>query len=293
MARLVSSLQLIFLTREMDYLQNTGLITTDQRASILREYSVKPGLSFIKVVVTIGAILVGLGVLSFIASNWDGMSKILKLAIIVVGFVAVNVIAYITADKYPKTGRSFIYLGGLVYGAGIFLIGQMFNFGGDFTTAFLLWSVGIVPMALQQRDRFYLLFANILFLVYIFGSIGMGFPWLALAAVPAMYWAANYFNQSRSLLFFANITALALIFTLTQKFNFWGLCTALIFFGLGLLMYFLKHSLHWDIFKLQGNILFGTAGVALTFPDLWMNLLSVHSHQVAASVLFAVLFVIL
>lgn len=293
MTRQISSSQFTFLTKELDYCQSKGLVTTQLQESILKEYSLKPGLSFIKVVVTIGAVLVGLGVLSFIASNWDGMGKIVKLGIIFIAFAGVNAASYATSTNYPKTGKSLIYLGSLVYGAGIFLIGQIFNFGGDFTTAFLLWSLGIVPLALQQRDKYLMLFANILFLVYISGSIDKDFPWVALAGVPATYFAFNYFGQSRLLLFFANLTTLDFILYLAQRYDLEGLYTALIFFGIGLLMYLIKHSLHQDIFKLQGNILFGIAGVALTFPDLWQKLSSIYSYQVTASVLFAIAFVIL
>ncbi len=293
MARQISSSQFAFLERELDYCHKQGLITTDQRASILSEYSVKPALSFIKVLVTIGAILVGLGVLSFIASNWDGLGKITKLALIILGFVGVNAAGYAVSFNFPKTGKSLIYLGGLVYGAGIFLIGQIFNFGGDFTTAFLLWSLGIVPMALQQRDKFYLLFANILFLVYVSGSLGQEFPLVALAGVPATYLGAKYFAKSRLLLFFANLTALDLILYLTQRWDIVDLYGTLVFFGIGVLMYFIKHSFNHDVFKLQGNFLFGITGVALTFPGIWQKLFDVHSYQVAASVVFAIGFVIL
>lgn len=55
-------------------------------------------------------------------------------------------------------------------------------------------------------------------------------------------------------------------------------------------MYFIEHSLHREIFKLQGNVVFGVAGVVLTFPELWQAVLNTHSAQVSASVIFAVLF---
>ncbi len=291
MKRQLSKSQFSFFTKELDYCETRGLVTSNQKQSILEQYAEKPGLSFIKIVVTIGAILVGLGVLSFIASNWDGMGKITKLAVIFAAFGGVNFAGYSLSKNYPKTGKSLMYLGILVYGAGIFLIGQMFNFGGEFTTAFLLWSLGIVPMALQQRDKYIMLFANILFGVYIAGSIDRDFPYAAFVGVPALYLAFNYFEKSRLLLFFANLTALDFIFHLTQRYEVEGLYTATIFFCLGLLMFFLKHSFHREIFRLQGNILFGAAGVALTFPDLWQILTSIHSSQVAVSVMFAIAFV--
>jgi uncharacterized membrane protein len=291
--RQLTNSQFLFLSQELDYCETKGLVQGDQKKSILEQYAVKPGLNFIKVVVTIGAILIGLGVLSFIASNWDGIGKIAKLAIICVAFVGSNLTGYMLSNSYPRTGRSLIYLGTLVYGAGIFLIGQMFNFGGDFTTAFLLWALGIVPLALQQKDKFIMLFANILFGVYITGSIDKEFPYVALLGVPALYFAVRYFDKSRLLLFFANLTALDLILHIFLRYEVDGLYVATSFFCIGLLMYAVKHSFHREIFRLQGNLVFGIAGVAITFPDLWEILISEHAAQVTASIVFAVIFVVM
>ena len=184
MKREINNTDYSLISRELNHYEDSGLLTSDQRDSILSIYTVtgsgtlKGGLNFIRIVVSIGALLVGLGVLSFIASNWDGMSKLFKLILIFGLFGVVNLLGYKLQDNYPKTGRSLIYLGTLVYGAGIFLIGQMFNFGGQFSTAFLLWSVGIVPIALQQRDKYLMLFANLLFLVYLNASLNQSFPYL-------------------------------------------------------------------------------------------------------------------
>ncbi|MFZ3101174.1 MAG: DUF2157 domain-containing protein [Desulfitobacteriaceae bacterium] len=281
----------MLLTKELNYHESSELITSEQKESILNLYDIKGGLNFIRVVVTIGAILVGLGILSFIASNWDGMSKLLKLGVIFGVFGGANFVAYKLSEDYPKTGLSLIYLGALVYGAGIFLIGQMFNFGGDFYTAFLLWSVGIVPLALQQKDKYLMLFANILFGIYLNASLNQAFPYLAWPGVPALYLAYNYFDRSRLILFFANLTALNFILYLTLYYEVNGLYIALIFFILGLLMYAIKHNLKSEIFRLQGNILFGITGVILTIPDLWSILIRAHATQVTISTVFAIAFV--
>lgn len=290
MKKQLSKSKLSFLNAELEYSLSNDLITSEQKRLILEQYEPKPELNFIKVVVTIGAVLVGLGVLSFIASNWDGIGKIAKLAIIFGAFITVNLTGYLLMDHYPKTGRSFLYLGVLIYGAGIFLIGQIFNFGGDFTRAFLLWSLGIIPMALQQKDKYLMLLSNILFGVYITGSFEKDFPWVGIIGIPALYFAFQYFYKSKLLLFFANLTVIDFIFLLVIQFEVKGLYSGFIFFCLGLIMYFIEHSLHREIFKLQGNVVFGVAGVVLTFPELWQAVLNTHSAQVSASVIFAVLF---
>jgi uncharacterized membrane protein len=256
----------------------------------LEIYEIKGGLNFIRVVVTIGAILVGLGILSFIASNWDGISHLVKLLIIFGVFSGVNLVGYSLSENNSRTGRSLIYLGTLVYGAGIFLIGQMYHFGGDFPTAFLLWSLGVLPIAFQLKDQYLMLFANILFGVYLYGSFDQGFPYAGWVGVPIMYLAFIYFDKSRLLLFFANLTSLSFILQITLRYEVEDVYVALLFFLIGLAMYGVKHNLEPDVFRVQGTFLFGVTGVILTIPDLWDVLVSVQSTRLV-SILFALAFV--
>ncbi|AET69416.1 putative membrane protein [Desulfosporosinus orientis DSM 765] len=292
MKREIAKANFSLVRKELDYYEDSGLITGAQKANILETYDVKSGPSFIRVVVTIGAILVGLGILSFIASNWDGISHAFKLLIIFGVYVGTNFAGYKLSDKNPRTGRSLIYLGTLVYGAGIFLIGQMYNFGGDFATAFLLWSLGVLPMALQQKDPYLMLFGNILFMAYLFSSFDQSFPYAGWAGVPILYLGVYYFHKSRLLLFFANLTGLSFIFLLTEHYEVKGLYTAGLFFLIGLIMYGAKHSFERDIFRVQGNILFGVCGVILTIPNIWDVLVNSQSTRLV-SVLFALAFVAL
>ena len=292
MKRQISKANFNLVSTELEHYESNGLISGEQKNSLLEIYEIKGGLNFIRVVVTIGALLVGLGILSFIASNWDGISNLVKLLIIFGVFGGVNLAGYLLSENNPKTGRSFIYLGTLVYGAGIFLIGQMYNFGGDFPTAFLLWSLGVLPIAFQLKDKYLMLFANLLFGVYLFGSFDLGFPYAGWVGVPVVYLAFNYFAKSRLLLFFANLTALSFIFEITLRYEVKGLYVALLFFVIGLAMYGVKHTLEPDIFRIQGNILLGVTGVILTIPDIWDIVVNAQTTRLV-SILFALAFVAL
>ncbi|EGW36559.1 DUF2157 domain-containing protein [Desulfosporosinus sp. OT] len=292
MKRQISKANFSLVSIELEHYESSGLITGGQKKEILEIYEIKGGLNFIRVVVTIGAILVGLGILSFIASNWDGINHLGKLLIIFGVFGGVNLAGYLLTENYPKTARSLIYLGMLVYGAGIFLIGQMYNFGGEFTTAFLLWSLGVIPMAFQLQDKYLMLFANILFGVYLNASYNLGFPYAGWVGVPIVYLAFKCFGKSKLLLFFANLTTLSFILQITLRYEVKGLYVALIFFLIGLLMYGIKHNLGSEIFRVQGNILFGVTGVILTIPEIWDVLVSVQSTRLV-SILFALALLVL
>jgi len=290
--RQISKANFNLVSTELEHYESKGLISGEQKNSLLEIYEIKEGLNFIRVVVTIGALLVGLGILSFIASNWDGISNLVKLLIIFGVFGGVNLAGYLLSENNPKTGRSLIYLGTLVYGAGIFLIGQMYNFGGDFPTAFLLWSLGVLPIVFQLKDKYLMLFANLLFGVYLLGSYDQGFPYAGWIGVPVVYLAFNYFEKSRLLLFFANLTTLSFIFEITLRYEAKGLYVTLLFFAIGLAMYWAKHSLEPDVFRIQGNILLGITGVILTIPEIWDIVVSVQSTRMV-SILFALAFVAL
>lgn len=293
MKRQITKSQLSFVSKELELYESNGLITQEQKNGILDTYELKNKFNFIRVVVTIGAVLVGLGILSFIASNWDGINNLLKLILIFGVFTGTNLSGYLLTKNYPKTARSLHYLAILVYGAGIFLIGQMYNFGGSFAAAFLLWSLGTLPMALHLNDKFLMLFANILFAAYLNGSWNQDFPIAGWIGLPVIYLAAVWnFEKSKLLLFFANFTALNFILLIGLYNEVKGIYMALIFFVIGLLMYGVKHNLKHEVFKIQGNLLFGIAGVILTIPNLWDGLVSIQWARLT-SVLFALAFMVL
>ena len=112
--RQISKANFSLVSQELNHFERTGLITGEQKTGILESYDIKGGLNFIRVVLTIGALLVGLGILSFIASNWNGISHFVKLLIIFGVFGGVNLVGYMLSENNPKTGRSLIYLGTLV-----------------------------------------------------------------------------------------------------------------------------------------------------------------------------------
>jgi uncharacterized membrane protein len=114
----------------------------------------------IRIIVTIGAILVGVGIFSFIAANWQEMTKIMKVLIIVIAMIASYTGGWFLREKwhYEKTGEALLLLGAIIYGAGIFLIAQMFHIRGNWPDGFILWMIGTIVMAFaaESFSLFYL-----------------------------------------------------------------------------------------------------------------------------------------
>lgn len=281
-----------FLKEQLAAWQREELISSETGQAILERYSVR-SLNFVRVVLAIGALLVGLGVLSFIASNWDLMSKLVKFIVIIGFYSGVNILGYTLTDKYPRTGRSLIYLGVLVYGAGIFLVGQMFNLGGDFSSAFLLWGAGVLPMAWLYRDMIIYILAHVVLLIFVFSSFDAGgWNWWILGIVPALYALNTQMNDSKAGTFFNTLVLLAGLGYYLYKLDVEGVVAAMLYLVLGALMYTVKHPYNREIVRFQGSLSFGIAGLFLTGKGLW-KVYPVFGDGIIASIVFAVLFVLL
>ncbi len=290
--REISKSRMAFLKDQVSAWQQENLIGEETGNAILERYSVK-GLNFVRVVLAIGALLVGLGILSFIASNWDAMGKLLKFVIIIGLYIAVNGTGYMLAEKYPKTGKSLIYLGVLVYGAGIFLVGQIFNLGGDFRSAFLLWGAGILPMAWVHRDTVIYIFAQIVLLIFVFSSFEPGGwnPWIFLM-IPVLYALNTQMADSAPGTFFNNLLLFAGVGYVLNRLDADGLVVAAVYLVLGALMYVVRMPYNQDIFKFEGAVTFGIAGLFMTGKDIWSQYL-MFGNGITASIVFSVLFVLL
>lgn len=296
--RKISKNKFDFLRQELNYCAQNDIITQEQCKDILSLYQIKQRISFVMVLVVIGSILIGLGILSFIAANWVAFGKPVKLLIIFSLFLGVNFASFKLEVNYPKTARSLLYLGVLIYGAGIFLIAQMYNFGGHFTDAFLLWLIGALPVATAFRDKIVFVFTTILSLVYLNGffSFENKIPLAIFIVIPVAYYLNNKFLSSRLITFLNNIVVLNTIGFFAIKYEF-GIYTILLFFGIGLLMYFVPIRYYSDIFKIQGSLIFGITGLLLTISDVWNRILREVQHNgvsygIYASVVFAIAFTI-
>lgn len=105
---------------------------------------------------TIGACLIGLGILLFIGSNWSEMGPAQRIITLFVGYLVVG-LAAITAGKrgLPKVEESLWFLLTVMYGANIFLLGQIFNFTLTFWQGPFLWLIGALVMGYARQKLVY------------------------------------------------------------------------------------------------------------------------------------------
>ena len=114
----------------------------------------------IQIILIIGAILIGAGIFSFIAANWQEMGKAIKVIIILAAMLTSYGVGWYLREKknLPKTGYALIILGTIIYGAGIFLVAQIFNIHANWSDGLALWMIGTIALAyaINSYPLFYL-----------------------------------------------------------------------------------------------------------------------------------------
>jgi len=98
----------------------------------------------------IGAALVGLGVILFFAYNWQLIPKAGKLALVIAALLAAHGGAIALARRAGASSglvEGLHVLGTMLFGAGIWLVAQIYHIDEHYPTAFLVWSLGALALA--------------------------------------------------------------------------------------------------------------------------------------------------
>ncbi|BCW97380.1 MAG: hypothetical protein KatS3mg024_0207 [Armatimonadota bacterium] len=137
-----------------------GLIRDDQARLILARYGLAGDDTatalghrrIAQALAILGAILVGAGVILVVGANWESIPRLLRL-LLLMGLIAFlygsGFILAHSRRSHPAIGRALIFLGSLIWGASIFLVGQSYHVGaeGGERSAVLMWLLGILPLA--------------------------------------------------------------------------------------------------------------------------------------------------
>lgn len=128
-----------------------GLLSAELEArlrSSLAEYEGPPKTSHaIRVLVFVGSVLIGGGLLLFIASQWGEQSPTARL-ILVLGIYAAVVAGAAVADRQrlEATASGLWFVTSITAGVNIFLIGQIFNQPLNYWQGTLLWLIVTLAM---------------------------------------------------------------------------------------------------------------------------------------------------
>jgi uncharacterized membrane protein len=171
-----------------------GIITQEQYNQIMELYP--PKKSVTERLPLFAAILIGMGVLTFVASNWSAIPHLIRLAIMIVAMGGFYLFGYREKTRSASSfGTALLALGIITFGAGIFLTGQMFHLTAYDARAFIIWSVPALALMWMYGERiFYYLSLFILTVGQVYSAVSFGqFSWVLLFFLigPALYAVAG------------------------------------------------------------------------------------------------------
>jgi uncharacterized membrane protein len=163
--------------------EGEGLISSEQAAEILRRYepsasgppSGEPDTGVggstispvdaaerttlvsraVSIIGVMGALLVGLGIIIYVAANWDVIPVWARITMLVGLTAAINAAGWTLLAKfeYPRIGVAMLVLGALAYGAAIHLIAQIYHVPVNHPNLTTAWFLGALPMGYIARSR--------------------------------------------------------------------------------------------------------------------------------------------
>ncbi len=149
------------LRKEAKRWQTDGLINEQTYKQIALRYEFEnldtaASNRFVAILLGLGAIFLGLAAITFVAANWQALSKELKVLLLISIFAIANISGFYLW-KNPlqgwrsRLGQALLLLGGLTIGANLGLMSQIFHQSGPVYQLFLVWGLAVVLMAFSLR----------------------------------------------------------------------------------------------------------------------------------------------
>lgn len=127
-------------------------------------------------VIWIGVLLLGAGIVTFFVSNWAHMQPIMKLQLLLgslgILYLLAAVFFFIASLRSPLTpfkntmGQTLLALGGIVFGANIFLIADLYNIQLHYPTGVLIWALMALFTACLMHTQIMLIISILLTMLW-------------------------------------------------------------------------------------------------------------------------------
>ena len=292
-----------WLIQELEQWLAEGLINDEQAVQIRARYDLSDqSLPWARIIFSsLGAILIGLGLILLFAYNWQQMHKFAKLAVVLIALLSVHSLALWYRrenSRYPALGEGLHVLGTVFFGAGIWLIAQIYHIDEHYPTAFLVWGLGALALAWALPSAVHGIIASVLLVIW-HGNETFEFSntnhsaWLLFAGglLPLTYWL-----RSRPLLLVVLGSIYFVLFSTLVTFNDELLLPVLMCFSISLLaLRLLFAESDHEHFNQSAALfsLFGYCGYfgliyALSFTDVFEELLDLTLPTTIDKLYFAV-----
>ena len=154
--------------KDIERWETAGWLTTAGAASIRADLGERRSrLGLAGVLATLAAVLIAFGAMSFVAANWQAMSKLVRLTVIAAGlWGSLGAAALLSHKGHEKFAGAAMLAAVSIFGAGIMLISQMYHVDGNPADLFLLWGAGALAAGLLTRSNPALAAALVLFVTW-------------------------------------------------------------------------------------------------------------------------------
>jgi len=104
------------------------------------------------VAISSGGVLLGSGVLLFVAAHWDTLSPGARFGLVLLLVALFHVAGALVAERFSALSTTLHAVGTICLGAGIFLAGQIFNLQEHWPGGVMLWMIGAWAAFALLRD---------------------------------------------------------------------------------------------------------------------------------------------
>jgi uncharacterized membrane protein len=130
----------------LDRWRTAGLIDADTAARIEAFEAARAGATGLRwpilIALAFGGIMIGGGVLLFVAANWDVLSPSSRFVLVLLLVASFHLAGAFTSDRFPQMSEALHGIGTVALGAGIALAGQVFNLQEHWPGGVMLWALG-------------------------------------------------------------------------------------------------------------------------------------------------------
>ncbi len=165
--------------RDLARWQSAGWVSDSGAAAIKADLAArKPAFRAAAGLAILGAVLFGFAVASFVAANWNGMSKLARLLLLLAALWACyGGAAYLFARRLGAFAHAAVLAGIAVYGGSIWLIAQAYHMAGNAPDGVFLWALGALLAAVLVRSPAALAAAFVLLTVWTCWERGENETW--------------------------------------------------------------------------------------------------------------------
>lgn len=170
-----------WLETEVERWVGGGIISREQGAAIRGLYAAPANQVPWGLIVFfgIGAVVLGLGVILLLAYNWEDLSKGVKLGLVLGGVAVAHAAGVMQARAggwRVRLGEALSLLGTMLFGAGIWLVAQIYHIEEHFPNGFLFWALGALAMAWALQSVSHGVLAAVLIAIWGLAET-LGFDW--------------------------------------------------------------------------------------------------------------------